>query len=128
MRKKDHPMRKKDQEIFRRAVELAGSGKCKDWYDVQERLVEKGYRRAPDLLDGEKIRAILDSNAARRQPGQRRVVSPLILQSPSRGFRWCATRRSQIRLSRDGGRSLRRLIASRRTRLHRASFGFATEQ
>jgi adenylylsulfate kinase-like enzyme len=60
MRKKDHLMRKKDQEIFRRAVELAGSGKCKDWYDVQERLVEKGYRRAPDLLDGEKIRAILD--------------------------------------------------------------------
>ena len=53
-------MRKKDQEIFRRAVELAGSGKCKDWHDVQERLVEKGYRRAPDLLDGEKIRAILD--------------------------------------------------------------------
>ncbi len=53
-------MRKKDQEIFRRAIELAGSGKCKDWYDVQERLVEKGYRRAPDLLDGEKIRAILD--------------------------------------------------------------------
>jgi adenylylsulfate kinase-like enzyme len=65
MRKKDHPMRKKDQEIFRRAVELAGSGKCKDWYDVQERLVEKGYRRAPDLLDGEKIRAILDSSAAK---------------------------------------------------------------
>jgi hypothetical protein len=60
MRKKDHPMRKKDQEIFRRAVELAGSGKCKDWYDVLERLVEKGYRRAPDLLDGEKIRTILD--------------------------------------------------------------------
>ncbi len=28
--------------------------------NVQERLVEKGYRRAPDLLDGEKIRAILD--------------------------------------------------------------------
>ena len=53
-------MRKKDQEIFPRAVELAGSGKCKDWYDVQEKLVEKGYRRAPDLLDGEKIRAILD--------------------------------------------------------------------
>ncbi len=26
-------MRKKDQEIFRRAVELAESGKCKDWYE-----------------------------------------------------------------------------------------------
>jgi hypothetical protein len=53
-------MRKKDQEIFRRAVEFAGSGKCKDWYEVQEKLVENGYRRAPDLLDAEKIRAILD--------------------------------------------------------------------
>jgi hypothetical protein len=53
-------MRNKDQEIFRRAVELAGSGECKNWHDVQERLVAKGYRRAPDLLDGEKIRAILD--------------------------------------------------------------------
>jgi hypothetical protein len=32
-------MRKKDQEVFRKAVELAGSAKCKDWYDVQEKLV-----------------------------------------------------------------------------------------
>ena len=53
-------MRERGPEIFRRAVEPAGSGKCKDWYDVRERLVEKGYRRAPDLLDGEKIRTILD--------------------------------------------------------------------
>ena len=53
-------MRKKDQEVFRRAVELAASGAFKGWKDVQEKLVEKGYRRAPDLLDGEKVRAILD--------------------------------------------------------------------
>jgi hypothetical protein len=53
-------MRKKDQEVFRRAVELAETGECKGWLDVQEKLVEKGYRRAPDLLDGEKIRAILE--------------------------------------------------------------------
>jgi hypothetical protein len=33
------PMRKKDQEVFRKAVELAGSAKCEDWYDVQEKLV-----------------------------------------------------------------------------------------
>jgi hypothetical protein len=30
-------MRKKDQEVFRKAVELAGSSKCQDWYDVQEK-------------------------------------------------------------------------------------------
>jgi adenylylsulfate kinase-like enzyme len=53
-------MRKKDEEVFRRAVELAVSGKFNSWYDVQEKLVEKGYRRAPDLLDADKIRAILD--------------------------------------------------------------------
>ena len=52
-------MRKKDHEVFRRAVELAGSGTCKSWQDVQEKLVEKGYRRAPVLLDRQKIRAIL---------------------------------------------------------------------
>ena len=53
-------MRKKNHEVFRRAVELAGTGKCKGWHDIQEKLIEKGYNRAPDLLEGEKIRAILD--------------------------------------------------------------------
>jgi hypothetical protein len=53
-------MRKKSQEVFQLAVELAGSGACKDWREVQEKLVEKGYHRAPDLLDGEKIRTVLD--------------------------------------------------------------------
>jgi hypothetical protein len=53
-------MRKKNEEVFRRAVELAGSGKCKNWQEVKKMLVEKGFSRAPDLLDGEKIRAILD--------------------------------------------------------------------
>jgi len=28
-------MRKRDEEVFRRAVELAASGKCKGWYDIQ---------------------------------------------------------------------------------------------
>ena len=53
-------MRKRDYEVFRKAVELAGSGNCKNWQEVQESLVEKGVRRAPDLLDGQKIRAIID--------------------------------------------------------------------
>jgi len=46
--------------VFRRAVELAASGKCKGWHDIQEKLVEKGFRRAPDPLNGDKIRAILE--------------------------------------------------------------------
>ena len=28
--------------MFRRAVELAASGKCKRWHDIQKRLVKKG--------------------------------------------------------------------------------------
>lgn len=65
MRKKDHPMRKKDQEIFRRAVELAGSGKCKDWYDVLERLVEKGYPGRPTFWTAKKSGRSSISNAAK---------------------------------------------------------------
>jgi hypothetical protein len=37
--------------VFRRTVELGASGKCKGWHDIQEKLVEKGYRHAPDLVD-----------------------------------------------------------------------------
>jgi hypothetical protein len=51
----------KRQEIFEEAVKLAQSGKMKDWKGVQDRLVEKGYKRAPELLDGGKIRAVLDA-------------------------------------------------------------------
>ena len=54
-------MKKQNVEVFRKAVELAGSGDFRDWKGIQERLVEKGFRRAPDLLDGAKIRAILDA-------------------------------------------------------------------
>ncbi|WP_253706220.1 hypothetical protein [Bradyrhizobium sp. WD16] len=61
-------MKKQDVEIFRRAVELAATGDCADWTDIQARLVEKGFRRAPDLLDGQKIRAILDAQCALNRP------------------------------------------------------------
>jgi len=54
-------MKKQDVEVFRRAVELAASGEFTDWKAIQARLVEKGFRRAPDLLDGQKIRAIIDA-------------------------------------------------------------------
>jgi len=37
-----------------------GSGKTHDWKCIQEKLVEKGHHRAPELLSSEKIRIILD--------------------------------------------------------------------
>lgn len=61
-------MKKQDVEVFRRAVELAASGNYADWKDIQARLVDKGFRRAPDLLDGQKIRAILDAQCALNRP------------------------------------------------------------
>lgn len=54
-------MKKHDVEVFRQAVALAASGKHADWKSVQAKLVENGFRRAPDLLDGHKIRAIIDA-------------------------------------------------------------------
>ncbi len=60
-------MKKQDVEIFRRAVD-------------QQRLVERGYLRAPELLDGSEIidprlrhQTFLDS-----QPSCSPVFSPLI--------------------------------------------------
>lgn len=57
-------MKKHDVEVFRQAVALAASGDHADWKSIQAKLVEKGYRRAPDLLDGHKIRAIIDAQCA----------------------------------------------------------------
>jgi len=54
-------MRRRNEEVFRRALELAQSGTCKGWQDVQNQLMTLGYRRAPELLDGDKLRAIVDS-------------------------------------------------------------------
>jgi hypothetical protein len=74
-------MRKKDQEIFRRAVELAGSSSCKDWCDVQKNWW------APDLVNGEKIRTILDLQCGiRRNQGKRAQRRRWLFQSSSSGF------------------------------------------
>jgi hypothetical protein len=52
-------MRKKKRlEVYQAAVKLARSGKERDWKSIQEKLVEAGYRRAPDLLENSEIRAI----------------------------------------------------------------------
>jgi hypothetical protein len=53
-------MRKKNLEVYQLAVRMAGSGKFKSWKGIRDHLVEKGYKRAPDLLDDDKIRMILD--------------------------------------------------------------------
>lgn len=50
----------KKREVYELAVRLAQSGEMRNWRGIQERLVEKGYKRAPNLLDGDKIRAVLD--------------------------------------------------------------------
>jgi hypothetical protein len=52
--------KKKKLEVYQAAVKLARSGKERDWQGIQEKLVEAGYRRAPDLLDNAEIRAILN--------------------------------------------------------------------
>jgi hypothetical protein len=53
-------MRKKHLEVYRAALKIAGSGKARDWKGIQEKLVDGGYPRAPEFLDSQKIRAILD--------------------------------------------------------------------
>lgn len=53
-------MRKKHLEVYRAALKIAGSGKARDWKGIQEELVNGGYPRAPEFLDSQKIRAILD--------------------------------------------------------------------
>lgn len=54
-------MRKKRKlEVYQAAVKLARSGKERDWKSIQEKLVEAGYRRVPDILDNAEIRAILN--------------------------------------------------------------------
>jgi len=54
-------MRKKKRlEVYQAAVKLARSGKERDWKGIQTKLVEAGYRRAPELLDNSEIRCILN--------------------------------------------------------------------
>jgi hypothetical protein len=53
-------MRKKNLEVYQLALKMAGSGKFKGWKGIRDGLVNKGYKRAPDLLDDSKIRTILD--------------------------------------------------------------------
>ena len=58
-------MDKRNLEVFKQAVALADSGECRDWKEIEHRLVQEGHRRAPDLLDADKIRAVLDIQCQR---------------------------------------------------------------
>ncbi|THD68598.1 MAG: hypothetical protein E7813_10150 [Bradyrhizobium sp.] len=53
-------MWKRNLEVYEAAVRLATSGKMRGWESIREKLVQKGYRRVPDLLQGDKIRTVLD--------------------------------------------------------------------
>lgn len=54
-------MRKRNLEVFKKAVELAQSGEYKDWKSIEKALVGAGFHRAPDLLDGDRVRTILNT-------------------------------------------------------------------
>ena len=64
-------MRKKNLEVYQLALKMAGSGKFKNWKGIRDSLVEKGYLRAPDLLDGDKVRTILDIHCADSQKAEK---------------------------------------------------------
>ena len=65
-------MRKKKRlEVYQAAVKLARSGKERDWKSIQEKLVEAGYRRAPDLLESTEIRTILNICCEQGRKSQR---------------------------------------------------------
>jgi hypothetical protein len=53
-------MRKRNLEVYQLAVRMAGSGKFESWKGIRDGLIEKGYKRAPDLLDDDTIRTILN--------------------------------------------------------------------
>jgi hypothetical protein len=56
-------------QLLKDVENLGDSGKYKVWKKIQSRLVKSGHKRAPELLDGNKIRRILDAQcrSTRRQ-------------------------------------------------------------
>lgn len=53
-------MKKRSLEVYQKAVAMAQSGAFHDWKDIEKSLSKDGFKYASDLLDGEKIRAVLD--------------------------------------------------------------------
>ena len=69
-------MRKKNLEVYQLAVRMAGFGKFKGWKGIRDGLIEKGYKRAPDLLDDDKIRTILDIHCEESRKGEKNSKRP----------------------------------------------------
>lgn len=53
-------MQKHDIDIYRLALQMAGTGDFSDWHGLQQALLDKGIRDADYLLDNDKIRFALD--------------------------------------------------------------------
>ena len=69
-------MRKKNLEVYQLALRMAGSGKFKNWKCIRDGLVEKGYKRAPNLLDDDKVRAILDIHCEESRKAEKNFKRP----------------------------------------------------
>jgi hypothetical protein len=67
---------KENLEVYQLALRMAGSGKFKDWKGIRDSLVEKCYRWAPDLLDGDKVRTILGPHCFESQKEIAKGVKP----------------------------------------------------
>jgi len=66
-------MRKKTLEVYQLALKMAGSGKFKGWKGIRDGLLDKGYKRAPDLLEDDKVRAILDIHCEESRKAEKRT-------------------------------------------------------
>ena len=53
-------MQKHDIDVYRLALQLAGTGDFSDWQGLQQALLDNGIREADYLLDNDKIRFALD--------------------------------------------------------------------
>lgn len=69
-------MRNRNLEVYQLALRMAGSGKFKSWKGIRDGLVAKGYKRAPDLLEDDKIRTILDIHCEDSRTGEKNSNKP----------------------------------------------------
>lgn len=53
-------MHQHDIDVYRMALQMAGTGQFPDWHGLQQALLDKGIRKADYLLDNDKIRSALD--------------------------------------------------------------------
>jgi hypothetical protein len=62
-------MRRRRLEIYRRAVDLANTGKFDNWKDIQDELAKEGFERTSGLLASGRIRSMLDTYCSKnREP------------------------------------------------------------